>query len=179
MKQWYALYTAPGEENKAAELLERAVSRDFWTYCAIPKRFKVFRTGGLLRLFEDVMFPGYLFVRTDAPEKLAKELRKAKRFPQMIGNCLKTGDLFVPVEEKDLRFLQDVCGENLEHSMGITKIILNEENRIIWADGVLDHYRDHIVKINLHRRFVIAEIELFRRTQQILFGVRLEQDEAG
>ena len=78
-----------------------------------------------------------------------------------------------------MRFLQDVCGENLQRAMGVTKITLNEENRIIQADGVLDHYRDRIVKLNLHKRFAIVEIELFNRTQEILFGVRLEQDRAG
>ncbi len=180
VKQWYVLYTVPGKESEAAELLERAVSHNFWICCGIPKKIKVFRSGGILHLLEDVMFPGYLFVQTEHPEELAKELGKARQFPQLIGSDSKSGkDLFTPVEEKDLRFLQDVCGERLQRTMGVTKIVLNEENRIVLADGVLDHYRDRIVKLNLHKRFAIVEIELFNRRQEVLFGVRLEQDRAG
>lgn len=180
MKRWYALYTVSGKERDAAGLLERAVSRSLWTCCGIPQKTKVFRSGGRLHLVEDVMFPGYLFVRTDNAEKLSKELLKSREFPQFIGDRSRTGeDILTPVEEKDMNFLQDVCGENLQRVMGVTQITLNNENRIVRADGVLERYRDKIVKLNLHKRFAIVELQLFNRTQAVLFGVRLEQDLAG
>ena len=180
MERWYALFTVPGKEQEAAELLEQAVSRDFWMCCRVPRKVKVFRSGGILHLVEGVMFPGYLFVLTDHPDGLSDELKKARKFPHFIGSSAKpSGEMLTPVEEEDLRFLQDVCGESLQRPMGVTKITLNEENKIIQADGVLDHYRDRIVKLNLHKRFAIVEIELFNRTQEVLFGVRLEQDRAG
>ena len=59
MEQWYALYTVPGREQDAAELLERVVSHNLWSDCRIPRKVKVFRSGGVLHLFEDVMFQGY------------------------------------------------------------------------------------------------------------------------
>lgn len=180
MERWYALYTVPGKEQEAAELLERAVSHDFWICCRVPKKVKVFRSGGVLHLVEDVMFPGYLFILTGNPGELSKELEKARKFPHFIvGSAKPFQDMLTPVEEDDLRFLQDVCGESLQCPMGVTRITLNEENKIVQADGVLDHYRDHIVKLNLHKRFAIVEIELFNRRQEVLFGVRLEQDRAG
>lgn len=176
MEHWYALYTVPGKEQEAAELLERAVNHDLWHCSRIPRKVKVFRSGGMLHFLEDVMFPGYLFVKTADAKGLSNELRRAKKFPQLIGN---QKNMLVPVEEKDLRFLQDVCGENLQQVMGITKITLNEKNRIVQAEGVLEHYCDRIVKLNLHKRFAIVEVELFNRRQAVLFGVKLEQDEAG
>ena len=176
MEQGYALYTVPGREQEAAELLERAVSHELWSFCRIPKKVKVFRSGGILHLLEDVMFPGYLFVKTADSKALADELQKARKFPQLIGNIK---DTLAPVEAKDLQFLQDVCGENLQQAMGVTKLVLNEENRIVRAEGVLEHYRDRIVKLNLHKRFAVVEVELFNRRQAVLFGVSLEQDRAG
>lgn len=176
MVQWYALYTVPGREQEASELLERAVSHDLWSCCRIPRKVKVFRSGGILHLQEDLMFPGYLFIKTDNPKGLAEVLQKARKFPKFIGN---SKEMIVPVEERDLHFLQDVCGENLQQVMGVTRITLNEENRIVRADGVLNHYRDRIVKLNLHKRFAIVEVELFNRRQAVLFGVSLEQDLAG
>lgn len=176
MEQWYALYTVPGREQDSAELLERVVSHNLWSCCRIPRKVKVFRSGGILHLLEDVMFPGYLFIKTDDSKVLSDELQKARIFPQFIGDAR---DMLAPVEEKDLHFLQDVCGENLQRVMGVTKIVLDEENRIVQAEGVLEHYKNRIVKLNLHKRFAVVEVELFNRTQAVLFGVSLEQDLAG
>ena len=80
------------------------------------------------------------------------------------------------VEPADLRFLKNICGENLRQAMGVTGIALDKENRIIRAEGVLSHYLDRIVKLNLHKRFALVEIPLFNRIQSVLFGIRLEQD---
>lgn len=176
MERWYAMSTVTGKEKEAEELLEQAVSHALWGNCRIPKKMKVFRSGGLLHLVEDVMFPGYLFVKTAHPKELSDELQKARKFPQIIG---VTKEAVTPVEDEDLRFLQDVCGENLQKVMGVTKIILGDDNQIAAADGVLEHYVDRIVKLNLHKRFAIVEVELFNRIQAVMFGVRLEQDRAG
>ena len=176
MEQWYVLSTEAGKEAEALELLERVVSHKWWSQCRIPKKLKVFRSGGILHLVEDVMFSGYLFIQSAYAKELETELNKARKFPQFIG----AGKKFItPVEAADLRFLQDVCGENLKQVMGVTRIILNEENRIVRAEGVLNHYQDQIVKLNLHKRFAVVEVELFNRRQEVLFGVSLEQDLAG
>ncbi|MCI9583469.1 MAG: hypothetical protein HFG46_07290, partial [Clostridium sp.] len=73
-------------------------------------------------------------------------------------------------------FLKGVCGETLERPMGVTRLILDGDNRIIRADGILNRYLDRIVKLNLHRRFALVETALFNRIQPVLFGVTLEQD---
>lgn len=175
MERWYVLYTVSGREQESAELLMRTASRSLWSECRIPKKLKVFRSGGILHLVEGVMFPGYLFVKTPCPNELSEYLLKARKFPHFIGGSSR---MITPVEEKDMEFLMDVCGENLQQVMGVTQIVLNEENRIVKADGVLWRYRDKIVRLNLHRRFAVVEVELFNRRQKVLFGVKLRQDYA-
>lgn len=176
MEKWYALSTMPGRELETAELIERSVDQNLWRECRIPKKLKVFRSGGILRLLEEIMFPGYLLIKTSDPQELSGELEKARKFPQLVGNAQRA---IAPVETEDLRFLQDVCGKDLRQIMGVTEILLNEEKRIIRADGVLNRYLDQIVKLNLHKRFAVVEVELFNRTQNVLFGLRLNQDQMG
>lgn len=176
MEQWYALYTAPGREQEAADLLKRAVDSSLWACCRIPRKVKVFRSGGALHLLEDVMFPGYLFIKTAEPKGLSDIMARSGKFPQFIGD---KKEMPAPVEESDLQFLQKVCGENLQQVMGVTKIVLNETNRIVRAEGVLNQFRDRIVKLNLHKRYAVVEVELFNRRQAVLFGVSLEHDRAG
>lgn len=176
MEKWYVLSTISGKEQEALELLKQAVSPALWKECKIPKKTKVFRSGGILHLIEEVMFPGYLFIKTDAPALLEDNLQKARKFPQFIGSAK---EMITPVEDKDLHFLKAVCGDDLGQVMGVTKIVLDNENKMIGADGVLEQYQSQIVKLNLHKRYALVEVELFNRKQTILFGVRLERDQAG
>lgn len=179
MEKWYVLQTAPGREAEKAGLLERAVDKGLYSLCCIPKRNRVFRSGGVFHILEDVMFPGYVFIRTAQAEELARIFERARDFPHFV--CFSTEkdrkkEFLLPLEETDVAFLQGVCGEDLHSVMRVSRIDLNAENRIIWADGILNQYLDRLVKLNLHKRFAIAEVPLFHRTQPILFGIRLKQD---
>ncbi len=96
MDQWYVLKTVPGREQRAADLVKRAVTPGLWEECRVLRKIKVFRSGGALHFPEDVLFPGYVFVRTDCPEALEKELRRSGDFPQFPS--------ITPVEPADLTF---------------------------------------------------------------------------
>ena len=61
-ENWYVLRTFEDQEYEAASLVDFAVSKSFYSLCCVPKKLKLFRIGGELRLVEDMMFPGYLFV---------------------------------------------------------------------------------------------------------------------
>ena len=169
MDQWYVLKTVPGREQRAADLVKRAVTLGLWEECRVLRKIKVFRSGGALHFPEDVLFPGYVFVRTDCPEALEKELRRSGDFPQFPS--------ITPVEPADLTFLKNVCGRELEQPMGVTRLTLDGDNRIVRADGILNRYLNRIIKLNLHKRFALAQVELFGRSQSVLFGICLEQDD--
>ena len=178
-ENWYILRTYTEQEYEAAALLNHAVPKSLYSLCRIPQKLKVFRKGGQFRLLKDIMFPGYLFIKTAYPEKLQKELKKSREFPQFFPfGKNKTGeDELIPVSVQDLIFLQHVCGMELQSTMGVSDIMLGENKQIVKAYGALEHYISRIVKLNLHRRFAIAEIPLFNRSQTVLFGIRLDQDQ--
>ena len=168
MEQWYVLKTVPRREQEAADLIKRAVTPGLFKECRVLRKIKVFRSGGALRFLEGVLFPGYVFVRTACPGALDKELKRSRDFPQFPS--------ITPVEAADLAFLEDICGRDLGRPMGVTRLTLGGDNRIIRADGILSGYVNRIIKLNLHKRFALAQVELFGRVQPVLFGVTLEQD---
>lgn len=177
-ENWYALRTFQDQEYEAASRMDCAVSRSFYSLCQIPEKLKLFRIGGELRLVKEMMFPGYLFVRTGCPEELCEELKKSRELPRFLpfGRDEKGQETLIPVSLADLDFLQNVCGERLEFPMGITEITLGENKKVLKAHGALERYVDRIVRLNLHKRFAVAEIPLFQRSQTVLFGICLEQD---
>ena len=178
-ENWYVLRTYKDQEYEAASLVDCAVTKSFYSLCCVPKKLKVFRLSGELRLVEEMMFPGYLFVRTSCPKELCKELRKSRELPRFLpfGRDEQGEELLIPISSVDLDFLQNVCGEGLQLPMGITKIFLGENRKVLKARGALERYVDRIVRLNLHKRFAVAEIPLFQRSQTVLFGICLEQDQ--
>ena len=74
-EKWYILRTYKDQEYEAADLLEQAIPKSLCSLCRIPQKIKMFRRGGEFHLVKDIMFPGYLFVRTSQPEKLQKVLK--------------------------------------------------------------------------------------------------------
>lgn len=176
--KWYVLQTDKGQEYAKADLLMRTVPKALCTMCSVPKKIKPFRHGGIYYSTEDILFSGYVFVYTAYAERLHKELQKSREFPQFLifGRDKEGNDELVPISSPDLAFLQTICGDRLQTAMGITDITVGEDKKIHRASGILEHYVDHVVKLNLHRRVAVARIPLFNRTQEIIFGVRLEQD---
>ena len=94
-EKWYILRTFDEQEREAAALVRHVLPKSICSLCRIPQKLKVFRVAGELRLMEDIMFPGYLFVKTACPEKLQKELKKSREFFLLIRtngekmNCLR------------------------------------------------------------------------------------------
>ncbi|MEH2932872.1 transcription termination/antitermination NusG family protein [Candidatus Ventrimonas sp. KK005] len=176
-ENWYVLRTYEDQEYEALSLLESVIPKNLWSMCRIPEKLKVFRISGELRLVKDILFPGYLFIQTAHPKELYKELKKSREFPQFLYfGKNETGEEMIPVSFLDLAFLQNVCGPELQSPMGITEIVLGENRQILKANGVLKNYINQIVRLNLHKRFAVASIPLFNRSQTVLFGIRLEQD---
>ena len=177
-KNWYAIMTEQGQEYNSAELIKRVVPCSLCTLCSIPKKAKPFRHGGVYYATEDILFPGYVFAQTAHAEELRRELQKSREFPQfpVFGKDKEGNDQLIPISEKDLAFLQEVCGGQLQSVMGITDITLGEDKRILRARGVLEHYVGQVVKLNLHKRIAVTRVELFNRSQDIFFGIRLKQD---
>ena len=175
MERWYVLKTREGREEQAAALLARACGRQLWNQVRVLKKRRVFRSGGAFHLLDGVLFPGYVFVQTACPEALSRALARSREFPQMVCQEERSAVL-VPVEPADLAFLQSVCGKELAHPMDVTRLVLTADGRIERAEGILGRYLDHLVRLNLHRRFAVARVALFNRSQDVLFGIVLSQD---
>ena len=106
---------------------------------------------------------------------LVFELRKSREFPQMIGGQM---DRLVPVEAEDLWFLENVCGKDLAHDMRLSTVRVDEEGQVRSASGALKPYIGRITRQRLRHRYVTAEVPLFNRRENVLFGIRVDGDPA-
>ena len=174
MEKWYVMRTVPGKEQEAGALIERTIDKrpvesveSFEKTEAVPSQREA-----VLKYGNDV--PRLYFVKSSLPKELEEELNKSREYPKLIGNePIET----VPVEEQDLRFLQAVCGNELEKPMSLSKVEADEEGKLIHVEGILKKYEGQIIRQRLRKRYVLAEVELFQRKENVLFGIYLPGDE--
>ena len=149
---WYVMHTVPGKEKEAVELLEKKIDHKLWESCRVLRKQQLFRIRGSYVLSRKEMFPGYIFIATAAPKLLLEELKKARSFPQIIGD---TKEEIAAVEQVD------------------------SEGHVVETTGVLKPYLGNVVRQRLRQRYVIAKVPLFQREEEVLFGIRLDGDEKG
>lgn len=174
MENWYALKITPNKEEEAADLIRRTIDSDLWEYCRVPRKQKLYRADGKLVLVTERMFPGYLFLKTNEIQKIREVLDRSRQYPKILGDGRNQA---IRMEEEDLKFLKMVCGEQLEHPMGLSEVEVDEAGNLIRVKGVLKPYSKSIVKKRLRKRYVLAEVELFRRQVPVLFGIKLPNDQ--
>ena len=179
MGKWYVMRTVPGKERKAAGLMERTVDRSLWKQWRILEKQKLFRAKGHLILNTEDLFPGYIFVEADHPEELQEELEKSREYPTLTGNpgAGKHTVEVIPVEEKDLEFLQSICGSELDQPMTLSVVETDGDGNLTHIDGILEKYENRITRKRLRKRYVLAQIDLFSRKEDILFGICMPGDE--
>ena len=172
-RRWHVMRTIPGKEAEMTDLLERKVNHELWRDCRILRKQQLFRTQGRYLLGRKDMFPGYIFIETTSPKDLEKELQKARLFPQLIGN----GEAeLVPIEPEDFLFLENVCGTKLANDMRLSTVSVDREGKVKSAAGALKPYIGRITRQRLRHRYVTAEVQLFNRVENVLFGIRVEGD---
>jgi transcription antitermination factor NusG len=170
---WYVMRTIPGKEQEAVMLLGKKINHRLWENLRILKKQQLFRTRGKYLLSTKELFPGYIFIETTSPKDLEKELQKARLFPQLIGN----GEAeLVPIEPEDFLFLENVCGTKLANDMRLSTVSVDREGKVKSAAGALKPYIGRITRQRLRHRYVTAEVQLFNRVENVLFGIRVEGD---
>ena len=67
---WYVVQTTVGDENQIAEKLNRVYSESAEKPCFVLSKERSWRLGGIYQIGVEPMFPGYIFVDTEDPERL-------------------------------------------------------------------------------------------------------------
>lgn len=119
---------------------------------------------------ERILFPGYVFLIAENPEKLVNELRKVIGLTKLIG----TGDEIVPLVQKEIDLLMKIGTDKqlVEMSSGII-----ENDRVQILAGPLMGMEGNIRRIDRHKRMAYMEIEMFGRTVEMKVGLEIIRKE--
>ena len=85
---WYAIQTMTGREQELIDVIDARTDHNTYRRCFYVRREAVWRREGRYIVHVETLFPGYVFVDTEEPEKFYMELKKIPKFSRLLGKEL-------------------------------------------------------------------------------------------
>lgn len=171
---WYVIQVKSGEEYEMKALLDGLRVDGAYGECFVPLFEDVKRTGGKCRIGFRKLFPGYIFVESEAPDKVFLTLKNIKDFTKLLGSAEEDGSkVFIPIGKKDEEFLRTLFTDGIMH---VSYIHLSRTGRIDKIVGPLAHYKNHITKLELRHRMAVVEAQMFGKKRKVKFGLWTDDD---
>lgn len=101
---WYVMQVRTGTEENIRCQCQRLISSNVLERCFIPYYQQKKRFQGEWHIQERILFPGYVFLIAENPEKLVNGLRKVIGLTKLIG----TGDEIVPLVQEEIDLLMKI-----------------------------------------------------------------------
>ena len=156
---YYVIQVKSGREDKVVEEIMKQNRKTVVFDAFLPKRKSKRKYKDGWHEIEERCFPGYVFVETDAPKSLFKDLYWIPEFTRLLGREEGT-DNFVPLSEEEARMVDILYGKASERVTNLSLIEIQEGDKIRILDGPLRDIETKIKKVNLHKRKVTVEIEI-------------------
>ena len=170
----YVIQTRSGEEKNLKLFMESILPNDLQAEFFVPLYESVWRSGGKGHISIQILFPGYVFVRTDQPRELFYLLKKIPKFTRLLNMEGEAGErIFLTVSEQDEAFLGSLIEESVMH---VSYIHRDKSGRIDRLLGPLAQYERYITKVDVPHRRAIVEADLFGKHRIIKFGLWTDAD---
>lgn len=167
---WYVMQVMSRQEGKTVRMMEQSLPREILTRCLIPMRRRKKKYHGEWQEVTEKLFPGYVFLITDAPQLLYDELKNIPALTRLLGSCEEP---FTPLTEPDVRFLKKLQGENGGQEAGLSQVIVGEGRQVRIVSGPLKNLEGKIQKFNLHKRIAIVETEFMGNKSRLHLGIEI------
>lgn len=177
---WYVIQTVTGKEEELMLFIRTLLSREHFENCFMIRAEWLKRLGGEWQLQIRPLFPGYIFIETDEPERIYMELKEVPNFSRLLGN---SRDEFIPVkaeEEKFLRMITGAVGSGWDFGdavVRLTSVETDDDGKVVSMNGALMYFEKEIVRMNLHKRYAVVQTRMLGEERALVFGVRLGREE--
>lgn len=169
---YYVVQVKTGKEDKMIkDILDHNSGKSpidvFSPYREALRKYK-----GEVRKVKERCFPGYVFVETDDVNTLFIDLYYTPGFTKLLGREEGTYH-FVPLNKEETRMIEILYNRNNGRATEISDIEITEGDTIRILSGPLMDMKGKIKKVDLHKRFVTAEIPMFDRITEVKLGINI------
>ena len=169
---YYVIQVASGKENKTIEDIKIHMKDTSFFDVFTPSRKVVKKVKGQYKEVTERCFPGYVFVQTDDIKKLFFDLYWVPDYTKVLGREGLTYH-FVPLNEEESRMVDILYNPDSDRITELSNIEVTEGDRIVVLDGPLLGLMANVVKVNLHKRFVLIELPFLGQQVTAKVGINI------
>lgn len=173
---WYVIQTVTGKEEELMLFIRTLLSREHFENCFMIRAEWLKRLGGEWQLQIRPLFPGYVFIETDEPERIYMELKGVPRYSRLLGSGK---DEFIPVKETEEKFLRAIMDSSEDYSSAVVRLTVVKTDtvgNVVSVEGALKFFERENIKLNLHKRYAMVKTLMMGEERTLIFGIRLEKD---
>lgn len=163
---WYVMQVQSGREKSVLESCKCLMDEEILTEVFIAKRDVKKRYQGQWHIDKEILFPGYVFIRTSSIEIFLETIRQIPKFTKV----LKYDNELLPLNNSDYEYLKRILNKNheLQMSYGVIK-----GDHVSITSGPMMGMEGSIVKVDRHKRIAFVEIEIFGRKTIVQMGCEI------
>lgn len=171
---WYVIQVVGGREENVLRKIEKQASEATFDSLFIPKYEVRKRYSGVWRTQREVLFPGYVFVDTEAPDQFRIELNKVSAMTKLLSGETETGDKqFIPLSDEEKTLMSAfIDGDN--HVLKMSEGII-EGDQIRVLRGPLQGHEALVRKIDRHKRVAFIRLSILGREKTVKVGLEIVQ----
>lgn len=169
---WCAMHVKDGKEVQMETFVLNLLSDRLDARCFHLTRYRRKKYGGQWQTVQEKLLPGYIFITTDKPEQLYRELKRAKAS----GILWSNEEYVAALKEGEADLIEKIAGGNDNFGeILLSEVELEQDGCIKVLSGPLLQVEDKIRKIDLHKR--VAEIETnFMGQKKVLYlGIEFDK----
>ena len=168
---WCALHVKDGDEMQMETFVSNLLPEDLDAQCFHLTRYRRKKYGGKWQTVQENILPGYVFITTDKPEQVHRELKKADK-----PRILWSDDEYVATLDRQEADLMEKITENNKKpgEIALSQIEVEENGQIRILSGPLLQVENMIRKIDLHKRIAEVETDLMGQKKVLYLGIEFD-----
>lgn len=175
MRDWYILLVKTGQEERIVEFLNQKMNPND-SHAFVPRKEVIFRRHGIDEIFQEVMFPGYVFIESSKSHiELADEIQHYIKIQKGIYRFLYNEDksnITLHTEERE-RIIA-ICGTGPEYCMKKSVgIMVGEKVEIL--SGALTGKEVAIQKLDRHKRRAVIQMPILGEIREVSVALEIIQ----
>lgn len=163
----FVVQVVGGQEDRAAALIAKN-AQGAVEDCFAPTREVMHRKSGQWHRILEKLFPGYVFVRTNASEQVREVLGRVPAFTRMLTSA---GDTCLPLTADEVAWINATTNMDT-HVMEMSEGVI-EGDRVMVIRGPLKGYEARITRIDRHKRLAWVDMDMFGRHKAIRVGLEI------
>ncbi len=168
---WCVVHVRDGGEEHTEELVAGLLPESINARCFHLTRSRRKKYEGQWQTVQENLFPGYVFIDTDQPDRVYLELKKIPK-PKL----LFSDDHYVSTLEQHESELMERLSDR-KGRIGISRVRIGTDGKIYYLSGPLTTIENMVRRVNLHKRIAEIEAEILGRKRILYLGIDIETDE--